>query len=958
MLRTFIILLALTWSVQAAVFPTPETGYITNRGVSINGVFLTNNTTMLISGGGGANAALYTNGLPFVLTNIFGFASGSNTSLRVTNINGIISFAFDSSGGGGGSGSVSNGITITSTYPSPVGFGTLPATNIIFAGTSGVTVYAATNGLSPGRIIVVYGLGQGVLSNLVASGGQITNLFGPIAGGFALVVPGSTNVIVTSTINFPVTFNSNVTFNSSVSNNIVINTSTNIIIGTVTNNVSATIYTTNISYTTVIATVVTNNITTNTVNTYVNVNGSWNASNAVYVAFPGMVYFTGTWTFAQVFCDGILASCSLSGGGGLTTNSWWNLFNGALASSNLVLGGSTLLLTNGSFTAAYITETGGTARVNISTNVTGDLVFIGKIMPDGSTNISTVVPGTNWVNAVSNTLAAAISGGGYPQGAAMLASNNTFAGSTNSFTGLVSATGGLTGNIFGSTISNSVVSNVTMKVVDVSNSFITNAGTLQTRWLTGKLSGTSGFINVSPNPTNGIGGLTIWQTLIGGNDHSLIAFHGENIGAEIMFTEKVYKNYGSPFSQPPTNSELATFADVESLAVTNLGFVIVDNGTNLFVRNGTVWTPSGGVTLDIVSNNFVTVSSGATLQASINTKLDAAFTNTSYSGRQTNQIGFVERGIIKSNDGYFVSGGGGSSTIYTNNSDWVSNATVAAVGNIGTNNTFGQPALWKGTILFTDGVAGIGAAVVYSRNLSTGATNDIQYYSYAGIASGVISNDFTLVVCTNCSYQIVEQSSGAGASTVLGRNALWLIPGGPAGSIGPTGATGANGANGSMALNLRLLPGSALAFGSSSNATIVGISSTGYGLNQDTLQFDPTTPQQGIWQVPVNLYTGGTVRVDIAWTEPVGGAATNVWEIGTAQSFSNQVPPTTRTTGLILTQTVNATAGGISIATGTFTPSWTNGCLSPGWFTITRNTTNAFDNAGSTSSVWQAMVTQ
>lgn len=123
--------------------------------------------------------------------------------------------------------------------------------------------------------------------------------------------------------------------------------------------------------------------------------------------------------------------------------------------------------------------------------------------------------------------------------------------------------------------------------------------------------------------------------------------------------------------------------------------------------------------------------------------------------------------------------------------NWVSNATAAAVGTILTNAT-GQPAMWKGTLLFADGVAGTSGCLIYSKNLATGATNDIHTFSYAAIANGVISNDFVMLVGTNESATVVDQSSGAGASVTMGRNALWTGFSGAAGATGAQGPAGTN----------------------------------------------------------------------------------------------------------------------------------------------------------------------
>jgi hypothetical protein len=150
-----------------------------------------------------------------------------------------------------------------------------------------------------------------------------------------------------------------------------------------------------------------------------------------------------------------------------------------------------------------------------------------------------------------------------------------------------------------------------------------------------------------------------------------------------------------------------------------------------------------------------------------------------------------------------------------------------------------------------------------------------------------------------------------------------------------------------------LTPGGALTFGSVSNALIVGTAAaTGYGINTDTLQFDPTTPQLAPWQMPVIAYTGGAVNVSLTWREPAGGAATNVWEFWTAQAVSNAALPSAWTVSAVITQQVNQTATNLSVWTGTITPSWTNNYPAPAFFGLFRNSTNTADNAASTSSVY------
>ncbi|MEI6084433.1 MAG: hypothetical protein WCS70_09050 [Verrucomicrobiota bacterium] len=318
-------------------------------------------------------------------------------------------------------------------------------TNLLISYTGGAVATVFTNSLAPKQLAIQVSLWSpffNILTNLVNGiyPLSITNMFGPSTGGFALIVPGSSNVIVTSTINFPVIFNNPVTFNSTVTNATVINLSTNIILGTTTNYVATTVYSTQVVYQVTNYQVITNSMTTNTVNTYVDVGGTWDASQSALVKFPGGFYYSnGTWTVGSALCSAI-ASCGGIGGG--TTNRWLvngaggltndtlNIVNGSNTSVvltnvagiptltvNATGGGTTNIatilatgpapgnaawqaLTNvGTFTAVSITETQGTSRVSFTNDAYGAFINLAHVLTDGSTNASTTAASTNWVGA-------------------------------------------------------------------------------------------------------------------------------------------------------------------------------------------------------------------------------------------------------------------------------------------------------------------------------------------------------------------------------------------------------------------------------------------------------------------------------------------------------------------------------------------------------------------------------
>ena len=242
--------------------------------------------------------------------------------------------------------------------------------------------------------------------------------------------------------------------------------------------------------------------------------------------------------------------------------------------------------------------------------------------------------------------------------------------------------------------------------------------------------------------------------------------------------------------------------------------------------------------------------------------------------------------------------------------------------------TWSSPATMLGYLAVAGALTNGGNATLGTLNVGTitgngsGLTN-IGYATSSGIASNLHSGA--------ASTGQVATANGSGGT-------FWATP--AAGGA----ATG---------MRVMLTPGGALTFGSVSNALIVGTASaTGYGINTDTLQFDPTTPQLAPWQMPVIAYTGGAVNVAVTWSEPAADAKTNVWELWTAQSVSNAVVPTTWVVSAVITQQVNQTTNALTVWTGTITPSWTNNYPAPAFFGLFRNSTNTSDNAASTSSVY------
>lgn len=280
-----------------------------------------------------------------------------------------------------------------------------------------------------------------------------------------------------------------------------------------------------------------------------------------------------------------------------------------------------------------------------------------------------------------------------------------------------------------------------------------------------------------------------------------------------------------------------------------------------------------------------------------------------------------------------------------------------------------------------DGPGGSGGITnMWLLNGSAALTNDTLEVITGGVLSGVISNFGSRVR--------LHLSAPAGATVVTNELdptfTAWLtgpvyLTGGPvviSNALTVTGTLSANSFIGDGAgltgisagqvagvitnvpLRRSLLPGAALSFGSISNAPIVPAPATGYDIQSDTLQFDPVLPQIAVWQFDARDYTGGTINVEFTWSEPGGGAKTNVWAIFTAQATSNSAPPLAWTPQVVLTQAVATTTTGVVLSVTQFEPQWTARSKMPAWLGLQRLATNAFNTAASTSSVYAAGVTQ
>ncbi|TXH09816.1 MAG: hypothetical protein E6R03_16195 [Hyphomicrobiaceae bacterium] len=205
--------------------------------------------------------------------------------------------------GPGGSGSSTTIIT----------YATFPLTEDVSATSTSGTPHSITGGATfaavTGRFDTLLARLATISSNLLVVGH--TYLFGDLDVGGATTVDGlqsDGNVVI----------NGDLTVNGTEYLNTVINLSTTVVMGVTTQYVTETVYSTQVVYQTTV--VYTNVITTNTITTYVNVGGTWDASNALWVATPhiydpatndGPLRAIGNWDFSAANVTGLPASVSV-----------------------------------------------------------------------------------------------------------------------------------------------------------------------------------------------------------------------------------------------------------------------------------------------------------------------------------------------------------------------------------------------------------------------------------------------------------------------------------------------------------------------------------------------------------------------------------------------------------------------------------------------------------------------
>jgi len=149
---------------------------------------------------------------------------------------------------------------------------------------------------------------------------------------------------------------------------------------------------------------------------------------------------------------------------------------------------------------------------------------------------------------------------------------------------------------------------------------------------------------------------------------------------------------------------------------------------------------------------------------------------------------------------------------------------------------------------------------------------------------------------------------------------------------------------------IALLPGAALSFGSTNNATIVGTSNADVGAtsnNWDELEFDWLTAQSATWQV-MNHNTNGLTNVAFFIRSPSTGNFTNVFSFGYIAGTNGGLRPPTWTASITWTQAVGTVTNEIQTLTGTIVSPTATG---PVWFTIRRDATSAADTLATNSYV-------
>jgi len=152
---------------------------------------------------------------------------------------------------------------------------------------------------------------------------------------------------------------------------------------------------------------------------------------------------------------------------------------------------------------------------------------------------------------------------------------------------------------------------------------------------------------------------------------------------------------------------------------------------------------------------------------------------------------------------------------------------------------------------------------------------------------------------------------------------------------------------------VKLHPLAWLAFGSTSNATLVSDTSSAanWAVPNPAAQFDPVTPQSAVQIFPDTIgYTGGTWTVTLGMDEPVAGTATTVWEFA-AGTITNTPLPTTVTPQLIVTQAVSTVANSTVQIVAQWNPALPVNSTTNWWLWVRRNATNTFDTATSTNNI-------
>lgn len=253
------------------------------------------------------------------------------------------------------------------------------------------------------------------------------------------------------------------------------------------------------------------------------------------------------------------------------------------------------------------------------------------------------------------------------------------------------------------------------------------------------------------------------------------------------------------------------------------------------------------------------------------------------------------------------------------------------------------------TLTTSGGIVTLGGSIPPSGDALT--TNQVNGLIASGITGKAETNITTTapsgtgsLIYSNSQFYFTPPSA-AGLGSVTNVNITVTTTGGLT-VDGGTSKVWTNGGSYTLAqagvvIPIALLPGSALTFGSTNNATIVG-TSNGHSAsnNWDSLEFSPTTDQSASWQV-VNHNASGMTNVTLWTVTPTGGANTNVWSFGYAETTTNAVMPSAWTVLLVWTNQVQAVTNGVAQFGGSFTNIIPVG---PVWFNLRREATSAADN--------------